>query len=81
MYGFLSTYDETIFLRQQEVNGEWEIEYSAVIHASNSYVRSIPTDLLNSPIVSVKQCFLYVACLASGQGPVFNNTPKPQWVQ
>lgn len=40
MYGFLSTYEETIFLRQQHVNGQWEVDYSPVMEGSASYVRS-----------------------------------------
>jgi hypothetical protein len=78
-YGFLSSYDETIFLRQEKINGVWEIEYSTAINGITSYVQSDPTDLLGTPIVSVKQCFLYVGTLASGHGPVDNATPRPQW--
>jgi hypothetical protein len=78
MYGFLSTYAETMFIRQRMINGTWTVEYSPVIHGSTSYVRS--TSPLGTPIVSAKQCFLYVASLASQQGPVHNPTPKPLWV-
>lgn len=33
-YGFLTTYDETIFLRQVLINGRWTLEYSPVIQHS-----------------------------------------------
>ncbi|CEJ55195.1 hypothetical protein PMG11_01464 [Penicillium brasilianum] len=79
MYGFLSTYDETIFLRQELINGVWQVSYSPVIKGSTSYVPSNATNVLGSPVVSVKQCFLYLASLAVQQGPVFNNTPQSQW--
>ncbi|OKO95184.1 hypothetical protein PENSUB_11263 [Penicillium subrubescens] len=79
MYGFLSTYDETIFLRQELINGVWEVSYSPVIQGSTRYVPSKPTNVVSSPVVSVKQCFLYVAGLAVHQGPVANITPKSEW--
>lgn len=79
-YGFISTYNETIFLRQEYVNGEWVIDYSPPIDRSSSHVRSDPANVLESTVVSVKQCFLYVAKLASAQGPVQNNTPKFLWI-
>ncbi|KAJ5580254.1 uncharacterized protein N7459_006239 [Penicillium hispanicum] len=37
-YGFLSTYDQTIFLRQHYARGQWEVHYSPVIFASTSLV-------------------------------------------
>ncbi|CEJ60285.1 hypothetical protein PMG11_08865 [Penicillium brasilianum] len=44
MYGFLSTYEETIFLRQVvDNNGVWRIEYSPVILASATYDRLMTT--------------------------------------
>lgn len=78
MYGFLSTYVETMFIRMVEVNGEWEVHYSPVIDAATSYIESASTQGL--PSVSLRQCFLHVANEASREGPVCNNTPKSQWV-
>lgn len=69
MYGFLSTYEETIFLRQVvDNNGEWRVEYSPVVLSSASYDRlmTIP------PVVSVSQCFFCVGLNALNQGPVNN---------
>lgn len=69
MYGFLTTYDETIFLRQVvDNNGVWRIEYSPVILSSTTYDRRMTT----SPVVSVKQCFFYVGLNTLNQGPVNN---------
>lgn len=79
MYGFLSTYEQTIFLRQELVSGRWEVEYSPVMRGSADYVPSDPGDTSGTPAVSLKQCFLYVAGLASVQGPVSNTTPRSQW--
>ncbi|KAJ5968738.1 hypothetical protein N7501_004986 [Penicillium viridicatum] len=78
MYGFMSNYRETIFLRQVFTGGRWVVEYSPVIQSSTSYVK---TDLLNplaEPIVSLRQCFLAVAALAQGQGPVNNTARKSE---
>ncbi|KAJ9486047.1 hypothetical protein VN97_g7289 [Penicillium thymicola] len=70
MYGFLSTYEETIFLRQVVDNsGIWRVEYSPVVLASTSYDRLMTTP----PVVSVRQCFFHVGLNALNQGPV-NNT-------
>ncbi|CAG8946879.1 unnamed protein product [Penicillium salamii] len=60
-YGFYTTYDETMFLRQILVNGMWEIQYSPCVFAGYFYQE---TSLLTPSIVSVKRCFLYVASLA-----------------
>jgi hypothetical protein len=72
MYGFLGTYEETIFLRQViDNNGVWRIEYSPVILSSTTYDRHET----QPPVVSVKQCFFYVGVNASIQGPVNNRSP------
>jgi hypothetical protein len=79
-YGFMSNYSETIFLRQQFIEGKWVVDYSPVIQASTSYVKTDLGDLLATPVVSLRQCFLAVAALAQAQGPVDNTTPKSEWV-
>lgn len=79
-YGFISTYNETIFLRQEYINGEWVIDYSPVIEGSTSYVKSDPANILEPPFVSAKQCFLYMARIASIDGPVQNPTQKSLWI-
>lgn len=65
VYGFLSNYDETIFLRQiVDKQGVWRIKYSPVIPASIAY-KSSDVD----PVVSVRQCFLCrMRCYESGAG-------------
>lgn len=51
-HAFLTTYDETIFLRQALVNGRWTLEYSPIIQHSDS--------ALNGQ-VTLRQCFLHLA--------------------
>jgi hypothetical protein len=50
-YGFYTTYDETVFLRQVSVNGVWEIEYSPVVFGEAIYQETSPSN------VSAKQVF------------------------
>lgn len=55
MYVFLSTYEETMFLRQVvDNNGVWRIEYSPVILSSTTYEKR----MITSP-VSATQCSFY----------------------
>ncbi|CAI7652715.1 unnamed protein product [Penicillium crustosum] len=58
----------------------WAVEYSPVIQASTSYVKTDLGDLLATPIVSLRQCFLAIAALAQTQGPVNNTTRMSEWV-
>ncbi|EPS31619.1 hypothetical protein PDE_06574 [Penicillium oxalicum 114-2] len=76
VYGFLSNYEETIFLRQrQDEQGLWRIEYSPVIRSSETYNKYGRGNL---PAVSVRQCFFYVGCEALAQRAANNTTPD--WV-
>ncbi|KAJ5247710.1 hypothetical protein N7468_002693 [Penicillium chermesinum] len=77
MYGFLSTYDETIFLKQELVQGTWRIYYSPVIQGSARYVPA--NQNAGQLVVSVRQCFLHVAELAVREGPVTNKPLKSAW--
>lgn len=80
-FGFVSTYNETIFLRQTQLaSGQWHVEYSPVIYSTDVYEPSSSQGHGSGPSVSMRQCMFYVATLASGQGPVNNQTPAAQWV-
>lgn len=75
VYGFMSNYEETIFLRQLvDSQGAWRIEYSPVVRSSDTYDRH----RTNSHAVSARQCFFYVGCDALNHGVVNNTTPR--WV-
>ena len=67
-YGFMTNYWQTIFLRQQLVDGVWMAEYSQIKEAK--------TEFNPGTIISVKQCFFHMACRASESGPdePINNT-------
>ncbi|KAJ5458271.1 hypothetical protein N7475_009659 [Penicillium sp. IBT 31633x] len=76
-YGFISTYNHTIFLRQfQSPSGAWEVWYSPPI-SSSYYTPTVPnphSTHLTLPQVSMKQCMFYVCTLASAANPVNNQT-------
>ncbi|KAJ5429094.1 hypothetical protein N7491_006110 [Penicillium cf. griseofulvum] len=79
--GFVSTYDETISPRQiQLASGRWHVEYSPVIYSTDVYDPLDSPSHGSGPSASMRQCMFYVATLASGQGPVNNQTPVAQWV-
>ncbi|KAJ5972898.1 uncharacterized protein N7479_002816 [Penicillium vulpinum] len=77
-YGFISTYNYTIFLRQfQSPSGDWEVWYSPPISSSSYYTPTVPNPQsthLALPQVSMKQCMFYVCTLASAANPVNNQT-------
>lgn len=47
-YGFISNYDEIIFLRQVLVNGEWELQYNPIVRR----------EAIGRPSTSSNQCLL-----------------------
>ncbi|KAJ5562889.1 hypothetical protein N7535_002665 [Penicillium sp. DV-2018c] len=73
MYGFMSTYESTVFLRQVFRDGEWIVEYSPNVKASFD-----GSGTGNEPS-SVRQCFAYLSSLASEQAFVDNRTPRADW--
>lgn len=56
-YGFLTTYEDTVFLRQVIHNRLGVLEYSPVIHHSNTFSEADGT-------VTLRQCSFHVALLA-----------------
>ncbi|OQE01913.1 hypothetical protein PENSOL_c003G11771 [Penicillium solitum] len=77
-YGFISTYEDTIFLRQfRSPGGGWEVWYSQPISSSGYYVPTVPYPQaihLALPQVSMKMCMFYVCSSASTSPPVYNQT-------
>ncbi|KOS42674.1 hypothetical protein ACN38_g6420 [Penicillium nordicum] len=74
-YGFMSNYDDTVFLRQVFKNGEWVVEYSPVVEASFD-----GSDTMGNEPPSLRQCFAYLSSLASVQPFVDNSTPRDNWI-
>ena len=71
-YGFLTTYEYTIFVRQDEVNGEPRLHYSNPIsHKATPGVKS----------VSIRECMFYLMYItANGDFQFKNKFPLDEWV-
>ncbi|KAL2001236.1 hypothetical protein VTN02DRAFT_2079 [Thermoascus thermophilus] len=91
-YGFLTTYEQTIFLKQDKHptrKGRWVLWHSPVIlHDTQS--RRVPgpsgrgQDLSNPALyrqrVSLRECFLYFIDLACGEKTAMNTMKLNTWV-
>ncbi|CDM31417.1 unnamed protein product [Penicillium roqueforti FM164] len=64
MYGWITNYQQTIFLRQTMVGNTWGIEYSPIVKSTTH------ADPLEMEPPSTKQCFFFLASVAAGQGRV-----------
>ncbi|KOS37893.1 hypothetical protein ACN38_g11300 [Penicillium nordicum] len=73
-YGWLSNYDETVFLRQVTTGSILYLEYSPVVKAATSHAEGDATP-------SLRQYLFHLASVAESEGQVTNTTPKNQWVQ
>lgn len=75
-YGFLTTYEQTIFLRKVNVGSDWVLEYSPIIQHNHRGSASGRT-------VSLRQCLYHVGLLALSN-PVFDKTVRfrnpPLWI-
>ncbi|OXV07058.1 hypothetical protein Egran_05177 [Elaphomyces granulatus] len=76
-YGFVSTYEETIFLRQELVAGNWGLQYSPVIGHSTSATVITPANF--SGTVSLRQCFWHLSALARAGHVAMNTLPEAKW--
>ncbi|KAJ5780058.1 hypothetical protein N7457_005218 [Penicillium paradoxum] len=81
VYGFITNYRQTIFLRQSQVGSTWRIEHSPVIKSSVRYAPLDPENQSTGPVLSFNQCLLYLATIAEAQGPISNPTPRSQWIR
>ncbi|KAK1139206.1 hypothetical protein N8T08_001201 [Aspergillus melleus] len=72
-YGALSTYKQTIFLRQyHDPNLGWQLQYSPMVRHSSS---------ASPGVMSVRQCIWYLAQEVLVSHQANNPTPKSQWVK
>ena len=81
VYGFITNYEQAIFLRQVQVGSTWRIEYLPVIESSVGYTPPDPANQNTSPVLTLNQCLLYLAIIAEAQGPIANPTPRGQWIK
>jgi hypothetical protein len=71
-YAFLSTYTQTIYLKQEFRQGQWTLYHSSVI--DHNAQRSTPGAHIDGN-VSLRQCMWYLMHLAETTHLVQNNTP------
>lgn len=57
-YAFLSTYNATIFLKQEIVDGQWTLCYSRPISHAEQFVDEGPGGQFSQ--VTLRQCFWYL---------------------
>jgi hypothetical protein len=81
MYGFITNYCQTIFLRQIQVGSTWRIEYSPLIDSSVRYAPPDPANQSIEPVLSFNQCLLYIATIVEAQGSIVNPNPRTQWIR
>ena len=77
-YGFITTYKESIFLRQVKYSdGTWGIEYSPLVLGCD--FADVSTDV--EPVLSTRQCLFHFARMAEHDGDVNNPTPRKDWIK
>ena len=83
-YGFVTTYEQTISLKQDLVGKEWALSVS---HVFKHNVRSIDPksgkwsfDLGDQPKVSVRLAMLTLVWLSRTKEHYFADNPSPSWV-
>ena len=81
MYGLITNYSQTIFLRQIQVGSTWRIEHSPVVKSSVQYAPPDPANPSIGPVLTFNQCLLYFPTIAEFQGPIANPTPRSQWIR
>ncbi|RMZ45773.1 hypothetical protein CA14_005202 [Aspergillus flavus] len=76
-YGFISTYDMTIFLKEEMIGGVWGIAYSRPIMSCTEWEQV--DDGNYEDRVSLRECFLYLVHMAESDHVANNQLPWGQW--
>lgn len=85
-YGFITTYDQTIFLKQFKVGNSWGLYYSSPIlrEAGGKPGQAWDPKTRYSPeSVSIRQCMLWLCSVTQGDDTNYtagNDTPVSKWV-
>ncbi|KAL5340320.1 hypothetical protein BJX70DRAFT_396829 [Aspergillus crustosus] len=77
--GFVSTYDQTIFVKQELANGVWTLFYSPAIPSDAKLLE--PTTVGGNPWVSLKECFWFLCKLAKAGHAANNPLSLQKWVR
>lgn len=73
-YGFMGTYNRTIFLRQVYSDGEWRLQYSPAIRHSTDTVRRTEIPQPWEHCVSLRECMFFLSQLAIAGHRVVNDS-------
>jgi hypothetical protein len=76
-HGFISNYNETIFLKQEQINGQWVLYYTEPIRHNAHYN---PDSNVERRRISLRQCFLHMGERALANPNANNTTPQGQWI-
>jgi hypothetical protein len=75
----MSTFNQTIFVKQENIAGLWQLQYSLVIYHTTSAITSLPANFANT--VSSRQCMWFLAELSQAGHIAQNALPMNQWVE
>lgn len=81
-YAFLTTYTQTVFLKQEEVKGKWKLYFSDPIY-NDTGKSTTPAQGDSVPGLTVRHCLLWLCCITrggSGKHVAENGTPLDQWL-
>ncbi|KAE8329912.1 hypothetical protein BDV39DRAFT_202490 [Aspergillus sergii] len=78
-YGFMSTYEETIYLTQEFKRGSWTLFHSRPIHHFTKRESARGLDLTNK--VSLRECFWFLIGCALEDDIAGNSLLLREWVQ
>ncbi|OJJ59187.1 hypothetical protein ASPSYDRAFT_132732 [Aspergillus sydowii CBS 593.65] len=77
-YGFMITYEQVIFVKQEFYNNQWTLFYSRPIRACATFDENAGAGL---PGVTLRECFWYLLCLIDRDHRANNSTPIRNWVR
>lgn len=78
-YGFISTYNRTIFLKQEVIGGVWTIAFSRPIRNVTEGKWVEDRDYRDN--VSLRECFFYLVNEAERDHMANNQLPREQWIK
>lgn len=81
-YGFFTTYDETVFLKQVPRDGGWKLCFSRIITHEEGATPGGPPILSGDKknvSISLRKCMLYLCSITEKDYLVENTTPFEEW--
>ncbi|KAL2817038.1 hypothetical protein BDW59DRAFT_166073 [Aspergillus cavernicola] len=76
-YSFVSTYQQTVFVKQEVRNGVWTLVYTDVVPGSNVFINT--SDGVDMSMVTLRECFWYFVHLVEQNHAANNTLPAGEW--